>query len=129
MTSAFEADVNLESISGPELSRKSIETSHLGTAAPTGDKFGNATFLPGKIVDGGVVEIEAQWGANARPPIHAAPETIRITFPLRAGEATAEKWEFTGFLTNAKVAFRMEEVVKGTLQIKVSGEIDPTDGA
>ena len=58
-TSSFAANIEGMSISG--ISRASIPTSHMGTAAPGANEHGNMTFMPGDLSDAGELSLEIQF--------------------------------------------------------------------
>lgn len=71
-TSAFTA--SFTKIGGFEMSRESLDTSHLGTTS-------YRTKRPGDLVDCGQFECEFFYGADVQPPITAVAETVTITLP------------------------------------------------
>lgn len=71
-TSAFTA--SFTKIGGFEMSRESLDTSHLGTTS-------YRTKRPGDLVDCGQFDVEFFYNADQQPPITAVPETVTITLP------------------------------------------------
>lgn len=120
-TSAFSAQVT--SIAWGGITRPAIDTTHLGTAAPAGDNFGNRTFLPGKMVDPGEITMEIHVNPDAGPPIHAAAETITVTFNSGA------TWACTGFVTSFEITNALDDKLVGTMTVKMTGNINPTAAA
>jgi hypothetical protein len=56
----------------------------------------------GNVVDEGELALTVRYFPGTTDPgslIPHADETVRITYPLQAGETTAAKWEFTGHFT------------------------------
>ena len=124
-TSAFAA--NIISVDGPNITRESIETSHLGTED-------NMTFLQAALSDAGEISLEIEFDPDLTPPIgtSATPvvaETVTITWPLPVGQATAATWAFTAFATSYSGGASNGERMTGTLAIKISGDITITPSA
>jgi hypothetical protein len=108
-TTNFSAEVT--AINGNDISRVSVQTSHLGTVK-------SHTFQPGDLVDNGTVEIEFWFDpADVPPPINSAPETITITWP------DDEDCSFTGFLTGWTWGNPLEDNIGGTATIKITGDV------
>ena len=124
-TSAF--DANIISVDGPNMTRESIETSHLGTVD-------NMTYLEAALSDAGEVSLEIEFDPDLTPPIGtsatpAASESVTITWPLPVGKATASTWVFTAFATSYSGGAANGERMTGTLAIKISGAIVITPSA
>lgn len=100
------------SVSGPDASRKSIETSHMGTSS-------NHTFTPGDLVDRGEMSVEIAFDPETEPPVDDAPSECVITFP----DSGATTWTFTGFMTGFSPSTPLEDRMTATCRIKVSGGI------
>jgi hypothetical protein len=110
-TSGFTGEI-LE-ITGPDGSRVSVPTSHLGTTVAH-------TFMPGDLVDWGEVSLEIAFDPTEDPPIDEAPESITITFP----NSDTTSWEFTGFVTGFNVRTPLEERMTATMRLKITGDVD-----
>lgn len=123
-TSGF--SLELLDVDGPGLSREFVETSHMGTAAPGAGQMGNKTFLPKRQVDPGELTFECHLDPDVIPPIHAAAETITITFPLPAGGATAATWACSGFITSYEPSDPMEDKMTVSITVKLTGPITVT---
>lgn len=124
-TSAF--DANVIGLDGPNISRESIETSHLGTAD-------NMTFLAAALSDAGEVSLEIEFDPDITPPIGTdgvpqVAEAITITWPLPVGQSTAATWAFSGFATSYSGGAANGERMTGTLALKISGDITITPSA
>lgn len=130
-TTAYAAE--LLSVSWSGISRPSVETTHIGTAAATGGStnFGNGTFVPGDIVDPGELTLEYNFDPDKTiAGMHtSALDTITVTFPLYAGDATAAKWTATGFWTAFEVNVPHEDRMTATATIKLSGAVAYTAAA
>ena len=118
LTSAFSA--NVMGIDGPELSRPKVPTTHLGTTTAH-------TSMPGDLYEIGEVTLDIQFDPNLNPPISSVAETIRITWPLAAGQSVAAKWEFSGYMVKYKPIGKLEELLTGTAVIQGSGAVTMTD--
>ena len=125
-TSAFTADLLSVDLSG--ITRESIETSHMGTAAPGAGEIANKTFIPGDLTDPGEISIEIHFNPETTPPIDAAAEVITITWPLAAGQAVAGTWASSGFMTDFTITDPLEDKMTATATIKLSGPITLTAG-
>jgi len=100
-------------LSGPTLSRVSVQSSHMGTPA------NYHTFLEGKLVDAGELTVEMGFDPDATPPIVNVPETVTITFP----DSGSTTWVFQGFLTSFEVADPLEDKMTATATIKATGPL------
>ena len=121
-TSAFSA--NVISLDGPNISRESIETSHLGTVD-------NMTFLQASLSDAGEISLEIEFDPDLTPPIGTTTtpvgtETITVTWPLPSGQSTAATWAFSGFATSYSGGASNGERMTGTLALKITGDITIT---
>lgn len=119
-TSGFTAEITDVSWGG--ISRESVATSHMGTAAPGVGNFGNMTFIPGDLSDPGEITFEIHFNPEDEPPIDQPEETITITWPLAAGDATPADWEGTGFNTGFDIGAPLDDKMTGSLTVKMSGE-------
>ena len=108
------------------ISRPSIKTSHMGTAAPAGGTFGNDTFIPGDLSDPGSLEVEFNFNPDTLPPIDSAAATCTVTIP---GSATPAAWAGSAFMTEMNVAMPLEDLMVGKGTLKFSGAITRTAGA
>jgi len=120
---------NLLGLSLDDIAREALETSHMGTAAPGASTFGNRTFIPGDLSDPGTLEVTGHFNPDTLPIIDAVAETITVTFPLFAGDATAAAWEFSGFMTNFSLTDELETVMEFTAEIKITGNVTLTPAA
>jgi hypothetical protein len=126
-TSGFTASIMSVRWSG--ISRPSVPTSHMGTAAAGANKFGNATFLPGEIIDPGEMTLELQFNPQTNIPIAAVPETITVTWPLVTGDSTPANWSGSGFVTVFEITDPLDEKMTATMTIKMSGNVSYVDAA
>jgi len=99
------------SVSGPDASRKSIETSHMGTSDAH-------TFTHGDLVDWGEMTVEIAFDPSVEPPIDAVAESIVITFP----DSSTSTWTFMGFMTGFSPSTPLEDRMTASCKIKVSGK-------
>lgn len=104
------------SIEQSGISREAIETTDLSTT-------GARTFIPGKLYDGGELNLEIAYELDKVPPYEGDPETITMRGPLQSGELTAAGASFTGFINNMSRAFAIEERMACSITIKVAGNI------
>lgn len=115
-TSSFTANITSIGFSGME--RASVDTSHLGTTTAM-------TFVAGDLYNAGELELEIQFDPDDFPPIKTAAETITVTFANLGGTTPAD-WEFTGFCTGFSAGVPLEELMTGTITIKITGDITAT---
>lgn len=108
-TSGFNA--NIISISGPDSTRSSVDTSHLGSS-------GWMTFLASGLVDGGTVSLEIQYDPTITMPIAAVAETVTID-PAGSGQTLV----FSAFATATGHSFVRDELMTATMELKVTGAI------
>ena len=102
---------NVISINGPNPTRESIDTTHLGTS---NDK----TFIPAALVDGGDFSMTIQYDPTVTIPIKEPAETITID-PAGSGNTLS----FSGFLTAASHSFAVGELMQTDVTGKVTGPI------
>jgi hypothetical protein len=122
-TSAFTAEVI--DIQHPELSRESLETTHLGTTTAK-------TFQPSKLHDPGECSITVHHDPadEASDLIGEDPEVITITYPLESGQSTAATKVFTGFVTSVGgESMKVGELMQTKLTIKITGPVVPYEGS
>ena len=109
-TSGFTA--NYTRIGGTEMSRESIETTHLGTT-------NYKTFVPDDLIDGGEFSCEFYWdpAMTTFPPIDAVAETITITY------VSCETLSGSGFLTSSSGPdAETGDLLSGEFSIKWTGQ-------
>lgn len=123
-TSSFTAELIGAGNSG--VSRKSVDVSHMGTAAPGAAEYGNMKFIAGRLTDAGSLDVEMHYNPDTIPPIDLAAEVITVTFPLFPGDTTAAKLVFTGFFTSYDEAYPLDDKMVVSGAIKVSGSIAVT---
>jgi len=102
-------------VKGPDASRKSIETSHMGTTTAH-------TFTPGDLVDWGEVTIDIAFRPGTRPPIDDAAQSCTITFP----DTGAATWAFTAFMTRFSPSTPLEDRMTATCTLKITGDVTVT---
>lgn len=116
-TTTFEPIMTRIAHSG--ISRVALDTSHMGSTPAR-------TFTPGELYDGGEVTIDFYLdnysNVNKIPPFTTAAETITIKWGLGTGFSTA----FSGFITNWDWDDPVEDLITGSVTIKVAGAITHT---
>ena len=118
-TSGFTTQVTSASMQG--ISRPSLATSHMGTAQPGAGQFNNATFIPGKIVDGGGLQIEGHFDPNDVPPMASAIETVTVVWPLAEGSVTPATWFGPGFMENYSASGPLDNIMTCSFMLKIAG--------
>lgn len=109
----------ITSISQGSISRESRRVSNFGTT-------GAHEYLAGALIDWDTFTVEFLLDPDVQPPIAAAAETVRITFPLLTGQITAAKVEGTGFVESWD--FEMGEVDgigEGSMVVRWDGFTGP----
>jgi|SRR6185503_4724615 len=123
-TSEFTAMIHTEQVRLSGLTRNSFPTSHLGTLPPAAGKLGNATFIPGRLIDPGSMTLDIQFTPQVRPPIHGDPELITVTFPKAPTDITPAYWSCMGFLTAySDITVPTDALMMATVTVKFSGEM------
>ena len=123
-TSGFSAEILDVANSGA--SRKSIDVSHMATAAPGAGKYGNMPFIPGRLTDAGELTLDLHYNPDTLPPIDLAAETITVTFPLFPGDVSAAKLEFSGFFTGYDSAMPLDDKMTVSATIKIDASVTVT---
>lgn len=117
-TSAFSCQILKVGLDGKE--RKAIPSSHMGT-------FAYETFIPGKLVDPGMMDLEIIYDPDAEPPIGAVAEVITITFPKKAaGSASGHIKSCSGFITAVSEEGPLEDKLTAKIKVKFSGSFTET---
>ena len=117
-TTSFSAQVTAIDWTGVE--RPSLNTSHFGTTAVQSGDWNNATFVLGKIVDGGEITLTLHYNPDTAPPFGAVPETITIT--TKSGATLV----FSGGLVGGGVSMPLDGIMEQTVVIKVCGPVTRT---
>jgi len=86
-TSGFTSEVM--SIDWSGITRAAVETTHLGTSPAGAGKIASKTHIPGDLADAGEISLELHFDPDQNPPVEAVTETVTLTLPLVAGDATA----------------------------------------
>jgi hypothetical protein len=107
------------------VTRPSIKTSHMGTAAAGAGVFGNDTFMPGDLSDPGELVVECHYNPDTRPPIDAAAATCTVTIP---GSTTPATWAGSAFMTGFEFSAPLEDKMMFTATLKFSGNVTVTAG-
>lgn len=116
------------SIDVSDVSRPSVDTSHLGTTTAR-------TFIPGDLYDPGTMEIEYLLDPSTmstnRPIIDNAAETITLQWAevtsSTATNAAGGKFSASGFATSWSCSTPLEDRITATLGFKFSGAITFTN--
>lgn len=104
-------------------SRDPIDTTHLSSPAGSATEMGGRTSLPSPIAAPGDVALGFHLDPDEIIPINADPEPIEVEFPLQAGELTAAKWTFTGYIKSWDSDVETEDVIQGTAMVEITGVI------
>ena len=109
-TAAFTAQFT--SIGGGDVSRESIETTHIAL------NDAHKTFIPSDLIDPGEREFEFYYETDKQPSMTSGVETITITYPN--GETEACSGFFTSFSRPTMVS---EDLLTATASVKLTGPI------
>jgi len=115
-TSSFSAEVT--NLNGTDMARSDVETSHMGTT-------GYKTYIPGKLLEGGAVEMEISFDADQIPPLAAVAETVTVTFPVPTGKASGANVAFSGYINSWSWTDPIEDKMTAEVTVKVDGLTDP----
>jgi len=126
-TSGYSAEVIDVAWNG--ISRNSIETSHMGTAAAGAGTFGNRTFIPGHLSDPGELRVTVHFNPDTLPPIDATAETVTLTYDESGGDTSGATWSATGFVTGFEMAAPLDDKMTADVTVKLSGNVTRTAGA
>ena len=117
-TSAWEAQIDMESIQPPEASRAVVQTTKLNATQPSTTQLFGHTFLPGKLGMPGAITLKVHCSnvAAKRPPLTQSAETITITW------ADGAVWSGSGFAFKwAPGPIEIDGLVTGMLSIQPTG--------
>lgn len=117
-SAAFSAGIT--SLSWDGATREAIDVSYLGTSTSATGGFGTKEFIASKLVDGGELSIEGLFDPAQIPPIHAAAQTVTVTF------ANSKVWSFSGFMRKFSVQIPLEDKMTFSGTVKVNGKITVT---
>lgn len=123
-TSLFSAQVL--AVRGPNLTRGSVDTTHMGSTLPSSTELGGRTHIPVKLPDMGELELDIHFNPDTWPPIRGAAEVIRLTFPIPSGLSNGAYIQGSGFVISFDSAVPLEDKMTGTLRVKCSGVWVPT---
>lgn len=128
LTTGFEAEVT--KFEWPEMGvRTDHPTSTIGTGAsyPTTNKHGNATFIPGKLVDPGMWKTELHFAPAMLTLLKSGKQRGRLTLALLDGETTATKYEVDVYARKVGgPTVEPDGLLKQEVEFKLSGEITET---
>ena len=119
-TSGFTAQIITISWTG--MARASLSATHMQSPIPGAGEIGGAQFFPPKLADLGELRLEVNFDPdNSVPPLNGPIEPIIITWPLIDGDLTASHWDAEGFVTGFEVTDNVEEIIRATITVKLSG--------
>jgi hypothetical protein len=124
-TSGYSA--NILSVSWDGIERQMFDSSHMGTAAPGANKFGNKTFIASKLSDPGTLTLEVHHNPQTNPPVDGAFETVTVTWPQVSGDSTAASWAGSGAIQSYRVNDPHDGIMSATMVVKFSGNVTMTD--
>jgi len=108
MTGTFAARVLAINWSG--WARGSVQSSDMATTVAH-------TFIPTRLYDPGELSVDIQLKTDEFPPIMDVIGTVTLTFD------DGETWAADGFATGFELAAPLEDMMTGTLTIKLSGQV------
>lgn len=116
-TTGFSAII-INTISWTGMARPVVETTHFGSTQASTRQIGGRTFIPGKLIDPGTLEIEVQYEPTAEIPLRRDAETITIQPP--SGQASGSI-SGTGFVSQVSIGEPLDGLPTAQLTIKWSG--------
>lgn len=105
--------LQLVDISGPDMTRNAVDTSHLGSS-------GWKSFLPSGLIDGGTVTLTVHH--NPATDIAAFLDDAAETITINWG-GSGDTYVFSGFGTGYTAGARIDELMEATLTVKVTGTV------
>lgn len=105
------------SLSWRGISRNEVEATHMATTASPAT-FGGKVWLPGTIVNCGVVEIEGFLNPDLTPPIEAGAGTLTVTWN---GGAT---WAGSALCNDFGLTNPMEDMIGYTCSFQMTTGVD-----
>lgn len=126
-SSGFLASV--ENVDWSGVSRPAIPTSNMGTAAAGAGKYGNATYIPGRIIQPGQLKVTIQYNPDTLPPIASASETVTLTYYPSGGNTTGASLAATGFMVGFDIGAPLDDKMTAEVTIQLSGNITRTAGS
>ena len=125
-TTATTLTGNVKSVKWSGLTRKEVDTTHLLSTS------GMMTYIPSDMIEGGDVEIEAQYSTQLNYQsllIANRCDTVTITFPKRgttcggALATTAATIAFSAAILSAEPDWSNDNLMTIKFKLKVSGSI------
>ena len=126
-SSGFMAEV--DDVQWTGISRTAIDSSHMGTAVAGAGKFGNMTFIPGRLVNPGELKVTIHYNPDTLPPIASASETVTVTYYPSGGNTTGANWSASGFMTGFELGAPKDEKMTATVTVKLTGNVTRTAGS
>ena len=94
-----------------------VETSDLSTTTAR-------TFQPGVLIDEGTYTFDLHFDTEEARLATGVLDTVTITFPLSdSANSTRATEVFTGYINNFSKSGGMNELINGSVTIKVSGSV------
>jgi hypothetical protein len=126
-TSSYSMEYTELELSGA--SRNAIDVTHMTSTAPTGDQIGGKEFIPEDLADGGILTLTGHENPDSFPPLNGAAETLTLQFPATGGDSTGASWAFTCFVIDVGISMPRGDKMTRSVQVKITGVLDPTAGA
>ncbi len=117
-TSAFQAQMNWESIRVNLGSRPVVQTTKLNATQPSSTQYGGHTAIPGELWTAPIITVEIQWdpSTGSKPPMNAAAETVTITW------ADSSTLVGSGFISSiGEVTAGIDQLLKATITVQGTG--------
>lgn len=102
---------------------------------PTFDQSttGYRTYVSSTLAEGGTLSFDVNWNAYDHAALEAAKgvsQTITVTLPKPTStDTTAPSYAFSGYINSLSKSVVIDELISGSIQIKVADDITFTDGA
>ena len=112
------------------ISRAVIDTTTLANTKANGtSEIGGKTYMPSDLGDPGTLEVEFHFNPDTYVPLHAAAESVTVTF-LDSDDATGATWACSGFMSEFSWDNGDDENLRtATATLKLSGLLTRTADA
>ena len=128
LTSGFEANVDVDTLSVSSIARETIDVTHLGTpkADSANGEYGSKQYIPSTHVDPGEISCDIFFNPDKIPPVEGDPEQVRVTFPPPQGKDNGATIQGLAFITGFDIQVAKSDAIKASLTVKFTGPVTVT---
>jgi hypothetical protein len=94
---------------------------------------GYRTYIASTLTEGGTLSFDVNWNALDHVALEGAlgvSQTITVTLPkVVSTDTTAPSYSFSGYVNSLSKSVVIDELISGSVQIKVAGDITFVNGA